>query len=537
MNLAENNFVHPVNNESVVPPAEPRDFDLALSGGGIRATLYHLGMLVHLANTGRLERVKTIVSVSGGSITTGHFAKHWTRAISNREGFVDVSAELIRFTRTDLRHNVLLPWLWSKLWLLWFKRSWGRSARLEKAYRSHFESTTLGDLDQPNSPQLAIVATDSIRQERIAFTTKNIIRIPLDFNTTNAANRAPTFITATGVRLSLAVAASSCFPPVFNRMYLTCADLGLNYADFKETLRLNDGGVAGNLGVEVLLEMHKMQGRPPRLAIVSSAERPQTTQPLNTPLTDINAGSAAQSAGGIERVKGELGQNCTIIQFSERNPAPLGLPFRVETTLLKYRTDLDAPTWQEIHALMLHGATSTEYAFKETTNEIHAANQAVVRMILAKAGCVKQLPTPTENDLLSSDRRPWVRVVATLGIIIIIFAMVASSAYKWWTWQPSYPLDNLEAHISTLKKSTNEKTEEKYKQAMLGKIVTWKGMVEHSDGKKGRIFVVDGGAKYYVFVTFKDSTVLELNKVITVRGQVNESTAGGSYLIDAVVVP
>ena len=48
------------------------------------------------------------------------------------------------------------------------------------------------------------------------------------------------------------MAASSCFPPVFPRMYLTNEELGLTYSEFKETFSLNDGGVAGNRGIKVL---------------------------------------------------------------------------------------------------------------------------------------------------------------------------------------------------------------------------------------------------------------------------------------------
>mgnify|MGYP005640621919 CR=1 FL=1 len=38
---------------------------LALSGGGFRATLYHLGVIRYLRDTGKLEEVSDIASVSG----------------------------------------------------------------------------------------------------------------------------------------------------------------------------------------------------------------------------------------------------------------------------------------------------------------------------------------------------------------------------------------------------------------------------------------------------------------------------------------
>jgi hypothetical protein len=43
-------------------------YALVLSGGGVRATAFHLGILLRLAAEERLERVKVISTVSGGSL-------------------------------------------------------------------------------------------------------------------------------------------------------------------------------------------------------------------------------------------------------------------------------------------------------------------------------------------------------------------------------------------------------------------------------------------------------------------------------------
>ena len=44
---------------------------LALSGGGMRATLFHLGILKWLAEMELLENIKHVSTVSGGSICAG----------------------------------------------------------------------------------------------------------------------------------------------------------------------------------------------------------------------------------------------------------------------------------------------------------------------------------------------------------------------------------------------------------------------------------------------------------------------------------
>lgn len=48
---------------------------IALSGGGHRASLFGLGVLLYLADHGENKRVSSIASVSGGSITNGYLAK------------------------------------------------------------------------------------------------------------------------------------------------------------------------------------------------------------------------------------------------------------------------------------------------------------------------------------------------------------------------------------------------------------------------------------------------------------------------------
>lgn len=55
-------------NESKAPPKP--ELGLALSGGGIRAAVFHLGVLRYLAERGLMERVSHLSTVSGGSLIT-----------------------------------------------------------------------------------------------------------------------------------------------------------------------------------------------------------------------------------------------------------------------------------------------------------------------------------------------------------------------------------------------------------------------------------------------------------------------------------
>ena len=60
---------------------------VALSGGGHRATLFGLGVLLYLADAGKNREVTNIASVSGGSITNGFVAQQLDFATCSKEDF------------------------------------------------------------------------------------------------------------------------------------------------------------------------------------------------------------------------------------------------------------------------------------------------------------------------------------------------------------------------------------------------------------------------------------------------------------------
>lgn len=64
----------PFTSEGVEP-----GIGLALSGGGFRATLFHLGSIWRLNELGLLAKLDRVSSVSGGSITAGCLVANWRR--------------------------------------------------------------------------------------------------------------------------------------------------------------------------------------------------------------------------------------------------------------------------------------------------------------------------------------------------------------------------------------------------------------------------------------------------------------------------
>jgi predicted acylesterase/phospholipase RssA len=84
--------------------------DLLLSGGGIRATLFHLGVIRYLHESVMLDQVRQVFSVSGGSILAGFLALNWT-SFTEAEDFDLAASEVIKYTQSDVRGRIFRRWL------------------------------------------------------------------------------------------------------------------------------------------------------------------------------------------------------------------------------------------------------------------------------------------------------------------------------------------------------------------------------------------------------------------------------------------
>src|SRR3954447_19724064 len=79
---------------------------LALSGGGFRASLYHLGLVRFLRDGGILPRISHITSVSGGSIFAAHLVQNWDRYNGSPGEFDAAASEFLSFMRLDVRNRI-----------------------------------------------------------------------------------------------------------------------------------------------------------------------------------------------------------------------------------------------------------------------------------------------------------------------------------------------------------------------------------------------------------------------------------------------
>lgn len=74
---------HQVHSTTSLPPTAAGKVGLALSGGGFRASFFHIGVLANLADQGILRHVEVISAVSGGSIIATLYYLHLKRLLES----------------------------------------------------------------------------------------------------------------------------------------------------------------------------------------------------------------------------------------------------------------------------------------------------------------------------------------------------------------------------------------------------------------------------------------------------------------------
>ena len=253
---------------------------LCLSGGGLRATLFHLGVIkalrAHLVGGEMaLLRVKEIYSVSGGSIVAAHFLKNHDRYTGQDKQFAEVEGELLDFARSNVRDRVLRRW-----GLTWPVRS--RGHWLQKEYERLLGTMTISScynkLNTFNTDlTLHILATNFNTGELCSFSGKWFEKVRRT-DGGHATDLAP----AGQIRLAYAVAASSSFPPMFPPIALTPELLGKPESDeFKMSIDLSDGGVYDNFGVDKY-RLVQRTGPKPDVLVVSHAGGSFDTAPNRT---------------------------------------------------------------------------------------------------------------------------------------------------------------------------------------------------------------------------------------------------------------
>ena len=225
---------------------------LALSGGGFRATLFHIGTLWRLNELGLLPELREVTSVSGGSITAAYLGMKWTDLDFSANGVATNFPTLIARPLQDFCGKTIDIQAGLKGLLTPHRHA---SYYLIKAYEDLYGDATLQALpEQDKGPRFTLYATSlqtgaSVRlaQPYLADYHLGLYRHP-------------------EVPLTTAVAASSGFPPIFCPVPVTLdpdhwenaegADLH-DRNRLKKRLYLADGGIYDNLGIERVFDRYE----------------------------------------------------------------------------------------------------------------------------------------------------------------------------------------------------------------------------------------------------------------------------------------
>ncbi len=225
---------------------------LALSGGGFRATLYHLGLARFLYDAGLLSSVTHISSVSGGSIFAAHLALNWDRYNGSSKDFDAAAAELLSFVRLDVRNRIVRRWLLAApvnfLRRLCFMRANRRLMRVG-LLEAHYQRYLFGDKllsELPKTPQLHILATDLNEGGICSFNRNGALFQRRQADGTFRFQNVNVGLAT----VPMAVAASSAFPGFFPPIHLSTADVGASPGEFAHQT-FTDGGIFDNLGVRL----------------------------------------------------------------------------------------------------------------------------------------------------------------------------------------------------------------------------------------------------------------------------------------------
>ena len=334
---------------------------LALSGGGLRATLFHLGVVRFLRDAGLLSEVKHIVSVSGGSILGAHLALNWERYNGSEADFEAAASKIITFVQSDARNRIArrIPFLvpirlLRRFALRGLSRSVTPTGLLEKLYAKHL----YGDArvhQLPESPELHLLTTNMSEGGLCSFTRAGLI---MQHRTSGGTKVA--VLPARLTPVALAVTASSAFPGFFPPALITADDLGLSEGEFPPQT-FTDGGVYDNLGVRAFDLLEKID---PSLDLILESD-------VGKPFSIVRSHSLGMigrsmratdilwdRVGQLEQQKFQSDPRFLFVaaldQVDPRDD-PTALPPVIQSEVALIRTDLDRFSPLEITALVQHG--------------------------------------------------------------------------------------------------------------------------------------------------------------------------------------
>jgi NTE family protein len=231
-----------------IPGDEPSDLQpgiaLCLSGGGYRAMLFHLGTLWRLNHAAYLTKLNRVSSVSGGSITAGMLGLAWSKlSFDENQVAQNFDQEVVRPLRRLASKTIDVK---SALFGIFGPGT--SSDHVARAYEKYlFGQSDLQQLPKEGEGPRFVINATNLQSGKL-----------WRFSQPYAWDYRVGKITEPEIKVAVAVAASSAFPPVLSPMVLRFNDSDyepnsgkdLQRPPFTTEVYLTDGGVYDNLGLE-----------------------------------------------------------------------------------------------------------------------------------------------------------------------------------------------------------------------------------------------------------------------------------------------
>ena len=412
---------------------------VALSGGGFRAALFHLGVLRRIAELGWLPRVDAISGVSGGSIIAAFAALRWNQMLS-AGGDVAAFERYIAgpFVTAITTRNILAEWLVRTMStgpIRIFDRTFTRTSALgdilSESLYGNGQCTEL-----PDSPYTVLNATSLVSVRAWRFTRHGLGDSRIGYAEWNSSNV---------LSIGQAVAASAAFPPIFSPARIDAREYkfsGTMYrddpVDVPNTIALTDGGVYENLGTEALTKQTPMPGgqvlTPAEFLLVSDGGYPARYEfdagwlpglaslalLKRVNMIALEQVSALRRRRLIEMFEGRRPNGLLVGLGSNLDRIPAGgadayrrvvggdtcPPAEVVERVQRVRTNLNRFSWEEAEAVMYHGYVLTDAFLWARSTHLPPAYQ---RPDLEPIWRIAFTPTVTARtlDALKRSHRSW----------------------------------------------------------------------------------------------------------------------------------
>ena len=378
---------------------------LALSGGGFRAAIFHLGVIRRLEELGIMKDVDVISAVSGGSVIAAYYVcemekrlrqvepKLWIDTATRVAIFEQIAEDFLKAVDHNLRTRALIftpfyhPLPFVKTLVLKAFRRGARSELIQREYdRWFYDGDTIDQLPSVTPQRAARATAPVLHGPKVILNTTSLLtgeRVSFS-REPNSAMTEMKRSNENSLPLSRVVGASSGVPVLFPPTPI--------YGDM-----LVDGGVADNQGIEALLPAEKLEEC---MAHLNAHERALLLEVVReTPqillVSDASGQLEAIHTIGAGESEVFLRVN-SILQFQVRsklidrlnqwkdarpdsrylafthlflNLKDRGvterLPAEMIPAVARIRTDLDQFSFAERDALMYHGYTLIDAQIKE----------------------------------------------------------------------------------------------------------------------------------------------------------------------------